>query len=206
MKRLLVFAIVSVFLFIASGARAEFTQAEWERMKTGEVVVTEVAAQNPDGSQRMQFMAKMYVKATRREIWKHIRDYNHFHEFMPKLKKATILKREGETYWVKYETKVLWVEADYYLVLKGTELYKRVDYKLDRSKENDIRDASGYWILEDAPDGSGTVVSYTSNIDTGIPAPAGVTKKVSKMSLPQIVKNVRMRIESGGTWKKPEGS
>jgi len=49
-------------------------------------------------------------------------------------------------------------------------------------------------------------MSYASNVDTGIPAPEALAKKVGKESLTQVVKNVRMRIESGGTWKKPEGS
>jgi carbon monoxide dehydrogenase subunit G len=175
-------------------------------MKKGEVIVTEVSGQNPDGSQKIEFLARLYVKASRQDCWKIIRDYNRFAEFMPKLRKCTILKREGEVYYVEYEAKVAFINAKYHLRLDGVEQYRRIEFKLDRTKPNSIRDSNGYWLLEDAPDGSGTILNYASNVDTGIPAPESLAKKIGKESLTQVVKNVRMRIESGGTWKKPEGS
>jgi len=199
-------AIAITMVIVSSSAFAEYTQAEWERLKKGEVVVTEVTGQNPDGSQRIQFLAKIYVKATRQECWRIIRDYNRFAEFMPRLRKCVILKREGEVYYVEYDAKILFINAKYHLRLDGVEPYKRIEYKLDRTRPNDIRDANGYWILDDAPDGSGTILSYLSNVDSGIPAPEALARKVGKESLVQVVKNVRMRIESGGAWKKPEGS
>jgi len=198
--------VALITLLATPVARSEFTAEEWQRMKNGDVIITEVAAQNPDGSQRIDFLAKLYIKATRQEVWKTIRDYNHYSEFMPRLTKATILKQEGQVYWVRYEVKVLWLRVVYHLRVEGVDPFKRIEFKLDTDKKNHIRNTYGYWILQDAPEGSGTVLSYSAYIDTGIPAPESLARKVAKSALPGVVKNVRKRIESGGTWKKAEGS
>jgi len=198
---MLVFLVV---LLSASTAHSKFTPEEWERMKKGEVVITEVMNLNPDGSGRMDFLAKLYIKATRQEVWKHIRDYNNFPEFMPRMKKNTILKQEGQVYWVRYELKIFWLKIVYHIRVDGVELYKRIEYKLDKTKKNHIKDTYGYWILEDAPGGTGTILSYSTFVDTGIPAPKVLVRKLAKMSLPNIVKNVRKRVESGGKWKRTD--
>jgi len=107
---------------------------------------------------------------------------------------------------VRYDLKVLWLKVTYHLSLVDDDSRYRVDWTLDRSKENTVRDIVGYWDVDDAPGGSGVVLSYASFVDTGIPAPMKIVQKLASMALPQVVKNVRMRAESGGKWKKPEGS
>jgi len=202
---LIFFSAIVVGMFVTSVvARAEYTQAEWEKLKKGEILISEKALRNPDGSQKVLFVAKIYMRASPKEIWKVLRDYDKFEEFMPNVSECEVLKKEGPVYWVRYKTKVLWVEVNYYLKLVGVEKYKRIEYQLDESKENDIRATEGYWVFEKAPDGKGSVVTYCTRTDTGIPAPEFIARKAGKMSLPMIVKNVKKRVESGGTWKKTD--
>jgi carbon monoxide dehydrogenase subunit G len=197
-----------IFLIILAGAiaYAEVTQEEWKRLQKGEVIIKEVPARNPDGSQRMDFQAKIFVKADRKTTWKHLRDYEKFPEFMPNTIVCKIIKKDGEVYWVHYEVKVMKIRVKYDLRVEGKELYKRIEWKLDKSKPHTIRNTYGYWLLEDAPGGAGAVISYSAFVDTGIPAPEALAKKAAKKSFPQIVKNVKKRVESGGTWKKPKGT
>lgn len=206
MKTIKILLAALTLIFIASFVNSAQTAQEWERMKKGEVLVSEINVKNPDGTQKTQFLARLYVKAPRQDCWKILRDYNKFSEFMPHLRRCIVLKQEGETFYVRYETKISFKEINYYLKLVGVEKFKRIEYALDKTQKNDIRDATGYWIFDDAPDGSGTILSYSSNIDPGFPAPDAILNQLSKTSLPAIVKNVRSRIESGGTWKKPAGS
>lgn len=187
-------------------ARAEFTMSEWQRLKNGEVLITTVLNQNPDGSQRTDFLAKLYVKADRKTVWSYLRDYEKFPEFLPNVTLCKIVKQEGQVYWVHYEAKVMVVKVNYNLRVEGVELNKKIVFKLDKSQPSTIRDSSGYWILEDAPDGSGTVLSYSTYVDTGVPAPEALARQAAKKSLPTVVQNMRKRIESGGKWKKEPGS
>jgi len=207
MPRRIAIALPLVFiLVIVAAARAEFTSKEWQQLKNGEVIITEVLNPNADGSQRSDFLAKLYVKADRQTVWKYLRDYEKFPEFMPNVVVCKIIKRDGQVYWVHYEAKVMIVKAVYNLRVEGVELNKKIVFKLDKTQPSTIRDTAGYWILEDAPDGSGTVLSYSTYVDTGIPAPEALARQAAKKSLPQVVKNMRMRIESGGKWKKEPGT
>jgi len=207
MRNIKLVASISLVLIILAGpARSEFNNAEWEKVKEGKVTFAGVPMQNPDGSQYINFVTKIYVKASKQEIWKVIRDYDHFHEFMPKCRKVTTLKVEGNVTWVRYELKVLWINVVYHLRLVDTKSHERVEWTLDKSKKNSVRDIKGYWQLDDAPGGSGAVVSYASYVDTSIPAPMGIIKRLAKMALTQVMKNVRLRTESGGTWIKKKGS
>jgi len=197
-------AVVCLVLFSAP-ASTEYTAEEWKRLKTGEIIISEKEEDNPDGSQNLLFIAKCYIKASRQEVWKVLRNYNSFYEFFPNVRSTKVVKQEGETYWVEYMTKVLFVKAQYTLRFDGVEKYVRIESKLDKSRPHDIRDSYSIWYFEDAPDNSGTIVTYTSFVDTGIPAPKALARKAASSSLPKVLVNVRKRVESGGKWKKPEG-
>ena len=200
--------LVGFFLvaFSRMAAGADYTPQEWEVLKTGEVVATEVFTPRPDGTQATDTLVKIWIKAPREEVWKVIRDYNHFGEFMPRVRSCRIAKQEGETYWIVYDMEVLGIRVSYNLITQGKEKYRRIEFGLDRSKPNDIREARGYYVLDDAPEGQGTVLSYSALVATAIPAPEILVRRVSKPNLVQVLKNVRQRVESGGAWKKPAGS
>ncbi len=187
-------------------ARAEYTAAEWEILKTGEVVATEVFTPKPDGSSATDVLVKIWIKAPREEVWKVIRDYNRFGEFMPRVHSCRITKQEGETSWIVYDMEVLGIRVIFNLITIGKEKYRRIEFNLDPNQSNDIKEARGYYVLDDAPNGQGTVLSYSAVVATGIPLPEFVARKISKPSLVQVLKNVRLRVESGGAWKKAAGS
>ncbi len=187
-------------------ARSEYSLQEWEVLKTGEVVATEVMTTRPDGTGTTDVLVKAWIQAPREEVWKIIRSYNTFADFFPRVRECRITRQEGETYWVEYHTEIMGLTVVYHLQLIGTEKFHRIDFFMDREQPNDVKDAVGVWILDETPDGKGTVLSYSIFVDSGIPVPQFIARKISKPNLVQVVKNVRLRVESGGTWKKPKGS
>ena len=199
---------LGLMLLIGPGliAHAEYTAPEWEILKTGEVVATEVFTPKPDGSPATDVLVKIWIKAPREEVWKVIRDYNRFGEFMPRVKSCRIIRQEGESFWIVYDMEVLGIRVIYSLVTVGKDKFRRIEFNLDPTKPNDIKEARGYYVLDDAPDGQGTVLSYSAKVTTGIPVPEYMARKISKPNLVQVVKNVRRRVESGGTWKKAAGT
>jgi uncharacterized protein YndB with AHSA1/START domain len=192
--------------FPGGPARAEYTAQEWEILKTGEVVATEVFSTKPDGSKTTDVVVKAWIKAPREEVWAVMRDYNRFAEFFPRVRECRTFKQEGESYWVRYHTEVLGMMVVYHLQLVGVEKFRRIVFSLDPNQPNDVDDTRGFWVFDDAPDGQGTVLTYSIFIDPGLPIPDWLGRKISKPNLVQVVKNVRSRVESGGTWKKPPGS
>ncbi len=183
---------------LISPAVADYTSEEWQRMKDGEVIFVE----NPEGSQKVQFVAKFYIKAPRKQVWRIMRDYDKFDEFLPNVQETKVVNQEGSVYWVEYTTKVLWIETNYTLRFDGVKKHGRVEVSLDKSRPHDRDESRGWWEFEDAPNGKGTVVTHSNYVKTGIPAPESIARKLSKASFPKMARNVRKRVESGGTWKK----
>ena len=198
--------LVLLGAFLGWPAQSEYSPREWTILKTGEVVSTEVMMTRPDGTGTTDVLVKAWIKAPREEVWEIIRSYNTFAEFFPRVRECRITRQEGETYWVEYHTELLGLMVIYHLKLIGAEKFRRVDFFLDREQPNDVKDTVGFWVLDDAPEGKGTILSYSIFVDSGIPIPQFIARKISKPNLVQVVKNVRQRVESGGTWKKPKGS
>jgi hypothetical protein len=161
-------------------AQSEYSPREWTILKTGEVVSTEVMMTRPDGSGTTDVLVKAWIKAPRQEVWEIIRSYNTFAEFFPRVRECRITRQEGETYWVEYHTELLGLMVIYHLKLIGAEKFRRVDFFLDREQPNDVKDTVGFWVLDDAPEGKGTILSYSIFVDSGIPIPQFIARKISK--------------------------
>ena len=185
-------------------ARAEFSAEEWEVLKTGEAVASETFAAKPDGAPTTDVLVKIWIKAPREKVWATIRDYDRFGEFMPRVQRCRVVKSDGETFWICYETEVLGIKVIYYMKAVGVDKFRRIEFNLAEDMTNDIKGARGYWALDDAPDRKGTVLSYSAFIDTGIPMPESLARRISKPNMIQAVKNVKQRVESGNSWKKGE--
>jgi acyl-CoA synthetase (AMP-forming)/AMP-acid ligase II len=70
--------------------------------------------------------------------------------------------------------------------------------------KGDIKAADGYWLVEVPPDGRGSVITYSTFLDTGKFVPEFVVQYLQKKSLGGLVENVRKRILSKGEWQCPE--
>ena len=199
--------ILGACLILLSGAaQAEYTSQEWEVLKTGEVSAKEVFRTNPEGTSQTQVEVKVWIKAPREEVWKTIRDYEHFHEFMPNIRRCKVVQHEGDTYWVAYQTSVLGVQIIYHQKFAGDGQMRHIDISLDETRPNEMRNIKGYWQLDDAPEAQGTILTYSIYLDPGFKVPEGLARKVSKPGIINVAKNVRSRVESGGTWKKSKKS
>jgi len=195
---------LGLILSAGAAARADFTAQEWAVLKTGKVIAQEVFQAYPDGTVQTQVEVKAWIKVPRAQVWKILRDYNHFFQFMPNVRQSKILKQEGETYWVIYQTQVLWVKVIYYQILAGDGQMHRIDITMDHSQPNDIRDTRGYWVLDDAPDGKGTIATYSDWVSPGFKIPEKLARKVSKPGFIHVIENTRLRAESDGAWIKSQ--
>ena len=200
-------AIVSTLIILTlSLAMAVVTKDDWEKLKAGEVLFEGKFLETENKVQKGEFTVRIFIKADRKAVWKVVRDYENMPEYTPRLYNVTILKKEDGTVYLRYQLKVMWLDITYYPLTHETELYRRVDWETDLTKRNDIGGTTGYWLLEDAPGESGIILHYVSYVDIGYLVPKLLAKTVAKRSLPEVIINMRKRIESGGTWVKPRGT
>jgi hypothetical protein len=65
--------------------------------------------------------------------------------------------------------------------------------------EGSARDVQGSWVVK--AENGGSVVTYWSVVDAGALVPDALVRAYQKDSIPPMVANLRLRVESGGTWK-----
>ena len=77
-----------------------------------------------------------------------------------------------------------------------------IAWKLDESaKDNSVRAVEGdYRMLELGP--RETLLGYRTHIDTGLRVPQLVQSHMQKRALPELLRAIKRRVESGGTWKR----
>ena len=185
----------------APAATASLSKAELAELDRGEVVVHGEMYTKPDGKRAGKGKAYCVANKSPEAVYATLADYEKVSEFMPRLKKVTILDKAGEDWRVRQDLKVLFKTVSYGLNLKFSAANKRMDWTLDKKQDNDIRDTFGSW--EFLPHGDGkTLIIYTIAVDTGAMIPGFLEDYLTKKDLPEVLAAMKRRTESGGKWKK----
>lgn len=183
---------------------ADLNTAEVRALERGEVITTDLEAKNSGG--HAQGMARGYVTIDRgwREVWKVLQDYDRQWEYLPhaKLTKATRYEAGGRRAWVFHQFRVFFFDIKYTLIEDSNEADHVVHFHLDQDLPHDLRDVEGSWRLMPVDQGLRTVIEFTTYVDSGHFVPRFIERWLSRRDLPTVLKNLRHRVESGGTWKK----
>ncbi len=198
--------ILCFMLTGASGFKPAFklTPKNWKRLHGGEILVTEQIIEKEKNNKELRFIATAHINAPPEAVWKTIRDYDNYYKFIPRLKESEVVKKEGRCMIVRYLGEVFWVEVGYHVEACAEVPDKRVVFGLAEGHENFMKSTDGFWEVQEAPEGQGSVVSYSAHLDPGVPVPGFITRKVARDSLVDVLQNLRKRVESGGKWKKDD--
>jgi ribosome-associated toxin RatA of RatAB toxin-antitoxin module len=176
-------------------------KAEQAKLERGEVVVRGEMYTKPDGKRAGRGKAYCVVNAPPETLFATLSEYEKVPEYLPRLKRVTVLEKSGEAWRVRQELKILFKTVSYGLNLKFSAAQKRMDWVLDKKQDNDIRDTAGSW--EFLPHGAGkTLIVYTITVDTGTMIPGFLEDYLTKKDLPEVLAAMKRRVESGGKWKK----
>ena len=79
-----------------------------------------------------------------------------------------------------------------------------LDFRLDPNYPHSLKDTRGYRYLENLDEKRTLLTHAVTRVDVGIPVPGFIRKALSSRDLPGVVRNLKKRIESGGTWTKSD--
>lgn len=176
------------------------TPANIAKMEKGEVVMLDQTYVDGEGKTRGKGLAMAMVNASPDTIWKFLGDFNNYPQFMPRVTSTKTYLSSGSKKGVYFTLKVAFKTVKYncmHTIDKGT---RTVKWELDKSKENDIAETIGAWIIK--PQGEKSILCYTVAVDTGMAVPKVIQDYLTKKDLPNVVKAMKSRVESGGTYKK----
>jgi hypothetical protein len=78
----------------------------------------------------------------------------------------------------------------------------RVDFVTDPKGENSVKLSAGFFRFEKVDEKTSLIFYEMTKLEFGFKVPGFIKTYLSSKDLPQIVLNIKKRIESGGTWVK----
>lgn len=138
--------------------------------------------------------ASFFVAASPRQAYRILSDHARLPEFMPNLDACTV--RAAGRYWVEVEMR----NARGQMVLRRHfEPPRAISWSLVESPV--LKRVDGSWHFDAAP--GGAVLTYDSEVEAALPIPRFIVQFVQQDSMEALISNVRRRIDSNGTWIKP---
>lgn len=183
---------------------ARFTAEERKRLGAGETVFRYVEARDEEGKTQGHAWASVVIDAPVDRCFKIFREFDQHHLYIPRKQKSEIIKTWENKTLVHNEFDFYLITIEYTSLFTVDEKNHRVDYDMDPDYKHDINDTEGYFHFERI-DGERTLLTYAvTRVDTGLRAPAFVMEYLTSRDLPNVVINVKKRIESGGKWSKED--
>lgn len=166
------------------------TLADGERWKADETRVCARVVEGLDGVE-----ASFFVKAAPEACFQILADVTHLPEFMPGMKRIEVLERDGNAMVVR----LIGDHGDL-VQRRVADPPRRISWSLIRSAG--LREMRGHWLIEPAQ--GGAVLRYALGVRPIVPVPTAIINWFQEKRLPELAHHVRLRIESGGHWIKPD--
>jgi len=174
--------------------------AEQSRLLNGEVIVNTTALD--DGVTGV--IGKIFIDAPPEHIWQAITDYDNQKHFVPKVIDSGMISDNGDEQ-VMFETGrtgVLFFRKTVHIKLKVRgETHRRLTF---RQIEGDFKVYQGEWLIEDAPNGKGAMLTFRAEIKPGFFAPSFFVRNVQQNDLPMVLGAMKKRAESKGAIGKSD--
>jgi len=139
---------------------------------------------------------KVYINASPRNVWSAITDYENQKHFIPKLIDSGLISDNGneQIMFEKGRTGILFFKKTVYIKLsiRGDYL-QRLSF---RQLDGDFEIYEGDWILDRAPDGKSTILTFNAKIKPDFFAPSMFVSKVQRHDLPMVLAAMKKRAES----------
>ena len=136
------------------------------------------------------------------EVWATLSRYDDRTEYIPRLKQLTILERIGDRMRVHHEIDATVTTARYTAWVTLDAAAYTIKWKLDQTaSDNTLKDVDGGYELVSIS-ASRTLLVYRSYVDSGLHISAAIQNYVARQAIPDLLRAIKRRVESGGTWKR----
>ena len=141
-------------------------------------------------------VGKVYINASPRSVWAAITDYDNQKNFVPKLIDSGLISDNGteQVMFEKGKTGVMFFRKTVFIKLNVRgEYLQRLSF---RQVDGDFKVYEGDWVIDRAPDGKGTLLTFKAKIKPDFFAPAAFVRKVQENDLPMVLAAMKKRAES----------
>ena len=181
-----------------------FNPDQKKKLLAGEAVFEHVKTSGPDGKIEGHGQASILINKPIEYCFKIFCEFDKQQLYFPRKKKSEIVKITGNKVLVYKLFDFKLAKIEYTVLYTVDPKNYRVDFRMDPSYPHDLNNAAGFFLFERA-DENRTLFTYAATkVDTGLKVPSALQDYLTSRDLPNVVINVKKRIESGGVWTKKE--
>ncbi|MCB9776936.1 MAG: SRPBCC family protein [Alphaproteobacteria bacterium] len=146
--------------FTVPARTTSFSDKEAEQLLAGQSVRKQVKYEN--GGRGISIMD---VKGTPAQVWAVIDDFGSYPSWIDMLQETEVYGKNGNEVLVRFKLKVMGKDVEYFIDHERRVDQGYVTWQLDYSRESDIDDSTGYWLVYETPGRPGyTRVEYTVDL------------------------------------------
>jgi hypothetical protein len=181
-------------------AWADLTPDQIAKVKAGELVILQEDQSSSDRQKRLIRCAMVFNQPIDR-AWAVLTQTDKQHEYLPRLDKCVLVKREANWDQVDFFVKVLFININYRVKHEFEPDQYYFHWALDPTYKNDLNHLEGFWQLYQMPDGR-TLGRYGTKVIMAPYFPESVQEFMTRRDLPEALGALKKRVDSGGAWHK----
>lgn len=183
-------------------AALQMTEVELAAVGKGEIPVRVEAFKNARGKSAGRGWGAIAIDRPIAEVWATLARYDDRAEYVPRLKSVEVLEKTPGRARIRQEIDASVTTARYTAWFTFDEAQRSIAWTLDKSAgDNTVSDVDGDYRLAELAPGR-TLLVYRAYVDSGLHVPQAIQTYMQKRSIPDLLRAIKRRVESGGRWKK----
>lgn len=185
-----------------TAATTGLSDAELQKALGGDVSVHAEAFTTPQGKDAGRGVGAIVVWRPIGDVWSTLCKYEDRAEYIPRVEKVRVLdKTDARVHvWQQIDASVTTARFTAFFDLDPKQHV--IHWTLDRNvSDNTLKDVDGEYRMFEVDDRR-TLLVYRSYVDSGLKVPKSIQMYIAKKSIPDLLKSIKQRVESNGTWKK----
>ena len=173
-----------------------------EAAMAGQVPVHAEAFAGASGGTAGRGQASILVWRPLADVWTTLTRFEDRAEYIPRVKRLRVVERAPDRVLIWQEIDATVTTARYTAWYELDAAAHVIRWKLDpRASDNTVKAVEGDYTMV-AVDERRTLLIYRTMIDAGLHVPQAIQRYMTKRSMPELLRNIKKRVESGGTWKR----
>lgn len=178
------------------------SDAELRDVGAGKVVTRSEAFTTASGKSAGRGLGAIIVERPIGDVWATLARFEDRAQYIPRIESVQVLERQPDRLRVRQEIDATLTTARYTAWYRLDAAAHTISWSLDRSaRDNTVADVEGDYRLSELAPGR-TLLVYRTFVDSGLKVPQSIQSFMQRRAIPDLLRAIKKRVESGGTYKK----
>jgi uncharacterized membrane protein len=194
--------LLALQLFLLIGSAVGLSDGDLASALKGEVPARIEAFTTPTGKSAGRGLGAVVIDRPIAEVWAILSHYDDKAEYQPRVESVTILDRLPDRIRARFVVDATITTARYTAWYVFDPKAYTIHWTLDPgAKDNTVLAVEGdYHLFEVSPTRS--LLVYRAYVDSGRAVAASIQNYFARKAIPNLLRAIKKRVESGGTYKK----